>query len=91
MGARPILPAPAPTIAFQFEKQPRKASGRSFNFLKKIRLEKNREIFSILQSHNKLSARNLHKLQLFAVDNSLVAALLTHWQAFGRRHGLAGN
>jgi len=62
-------------MSFPFERQPRKASGQSFNFLKKIRPEKNREIFSILQSHNRLSTKHLHKSQLFAVDNSLAAAL----------------
>jgi hypothetical protein len=36
--------------------------------------EKNREIFGILQSHNKLSARYLHNRQLFAVDTCRAAA-----------------
>jgi hypothetical protein len=36
---------------------------------------KNREIFGILQSHNKLSARHLHNSQIFAVDNCQAAAL----------------
>jgi hypothetical protein len=46
-----------------------------FDFLKKIRPGKNREIFGILQSHNELSARHLHNWQLFAVDNCQTAAL----------------
>jgi hypothetical protein len=44
-------------------------------FSREIRPEKNREIFGILQSHNKLSARHLHNWQLFTVDNWQAAAL----------------
>jgi len=51
---------------------PPKASG--VDYLKQlalshIALKINREIFDILKSHNKLSERHLHNLQLFAVDN----------------------
>ena len=39
------------------------------------RPQKNREIFTILESHNMLSARRLHKGQLFAVDNGPTGVL----------------
>jgi hypothetical protein len=37
--------------------------------LSHIALKINCEIFDIFKSHNKLSERHLHNLQLFAVDN----------------------
>jgi hypothetical protein len=37
--------------------------------------EKNSEIFDVLQSHNMLSEKHLHNLQLFTVDNCQAAAL----------------
>jgi hypothetical protein len=43
-------------------------------FSRENRPEKNSEIFTILQSHNKLSAKHLHEWPLFAVDNSQAAA-----------------
>jgi len=46
-------------FAFQFERQPRKASGQSFDFLKRICPAKNRENFSILHIRNTLSDRHL--------------------------------
>ena len=61
------------TITFQFATL-KVIRGGCFNFLKKIRPERNSENFGILQSHNQLSAKHLHNSQLFTVDNSRVAA-----------------
>jgi hypothetical protein len=72
------LPIPQ-TIAFQFESQPRTPKAFGVKFLKTTCVEycpqKNSEIFTILQSHNMLSAMHLQKPHLFAVDRCQFAAL----------------
>jgi hypothetical protein len=48
-------------LPFSLKGSPEGFRGGAFNFLKKIRPEKNSEKFGILQSHNQLSARYLQK------------------------------
>jgi hypothetical protein len=52
----------------------------SSDFLKKTSPEKNSEIFSVLQSHNKLSAWHLHNLQFLQL--TMVWLRRSDWQFF---------